>query len=120
MWHRFGVSRSWLKLQGPIVGKRCGATENIGPAARAECGTRTGCEIPCHSRAMPNRPSRGQIECRSERKLLVAGLQQISREARIELIQFERSFIIQPQGWVLFFFLEQPTADQNINSTLNP
>jgi hypothetical protein len=30
----FGVPKTWRKGQGLIVGKRCGTTENIGPAAR--------------------------------------------------------------------------------------
>jgi hypothetical protein len=34
VWSNFGVPRLWRKRQGLIVGKRCGTTENIGPAAR--------------------------------------------------------------------------------------
>ena len=34
VWSEFGVPRSWRKPQGLITGKRCGTTENIGPAAR--------------------------------------------------------------------------------------
>ena len=34
VWQAFGVPMSWRKRQGLIVGKRCGTTENIGPAAR--------------------------------------------------------------------------------------
>jgi hypothetical protein len=33
VWRRFGVPRLWRKPQGLIMGKRCGATQNIGPAA---------------------------------------------------------------------------------------
>jgi hypothetical protein len=35
VWRRFCVPRCWRKPQGVIHGKRCGTTENIGPAARA-------------------------------------------------------------------------------------
>ena len=34
VWRKFGVPRCWRKPQGIIHGKRCGTTENIGPAAR--------------------------------------------------------------------------------------
>ncbi len=34
VWQAFGVPMSWRKRQGLIAGKRCGTTENIGPAAR--------------------------------------------------------------------------------------
>jgi hypothetical protein len=34
VWRKFGVPRCWRKSQGIIHGKRCGVTENIGPAAR--------------------------------------------------------------------------------------
>ena len=34
VWQAFGVPMSWRKRQGLIVGKRCGTTQNIGPAAR--------------------------------------------------------------------------------------
>jgi hypothetical protein len=34
VWNAFGVRKKWRKGQGLIVGKRCGTTENIGPAAR--------------------------------------------------------------------------------------
>jgi hypothetical protein len=34
VWQTFGVPMSWRKRQGLIVDKRCGTTENIGPAAR--------------------------------------------------------------------------------------
>jgi hypothetical protein len=34
VWRRFGVPKLWRKSQGLIHGKRCGMTENIGPAAR--------------------------------------------------------------------------------------
>jgi hypothetical protein len=34
VWRRFAVPRLWRKPQGLIFGKRCGVTENIGPAAR--------------------------------------------------------------------------------------
>ena len=33
VWQAFGIPLSWRKRQGLIVGKRCGTTENIGPAA---------------------------------------------------------------------------------------
>jgi hypothetical protein len=36
VWRRFGVPQLWRKPQGLIQGKRCGVTENIGPAARAQ------------------------------------------------------------------------------------
>jgi len=34
VWRRFGVPQLWRKPQGLIFGKRCGTTEDIGPAAR--------------------------------------------------------------------------------------
>jgi hypothetical protein len=34
VWQAFRVPMPWRKRQGLIVGKRCGTTENIGPAAR--------------------------------------------------------------------------------------
>lgn len=34
VWRKFGVPRCWRKPQGLIDGKRCGTTENIGPAAQ--------------------------------------------------------------------------------------
>jgi hypothetical protein len=34
VWDAFGVRKKWRKGQGLIAGKRCGTTENIGPAAR--------------------------------------------------------------------------------------
>jgi hypothetical protein len=34
VWSEFGVPKTWRRGQGLIVGKRCGTTENIGPAAR--------------------------------------------------------------------------------------
>jgi hypothetical protein len=34
VWRRFGIPHSWRKPQGLIFGKRCGTTQNIGPAAR--------------------------------------------------------------------------------------
>jgi hypothetical protein len=34
VWNAFRIPRSWRKRQGLIVGKRCGTTQNIGPAAR--------------------------------------------------------------------------------------
>ena len=40
VWQAFGVPMSWRKPQGLIVGKRCGSTENIGPAARERCRNR--------------------------------------------------------------------------------
>jgi hypothetical protein len=33
VWKKFGVPSCWRKPQGLIHGKRCGATQNIGPAA---------------------------------------------------------------------------------------
>jgi hypothetical protein len=36
VWRRFGVPHSWRKPQGLIFGKRCGTTQNIGPAARLQ------------------------------------------------------------------------------------
>ena len=34
VWNKFGVRKEHRRLQGIIYGKRCGVTENIGPAAR--------------------------------------------------------------------------------------
>jgi len=34
VWRKFGVPAMWRGPQGVIIGKRCGTTENIGPAAR--------------------------------------------------------------------------------------
>jgi hypothetical protein len=34
VWKQFGVRNEHRRLQGLIHGKRCGTTENIGPAAR--------------------------------------------------------------------------------------
>jgi hypothetical protein len=34
VWRKYGVPSVWRKPQGFIQGKRCGVTENIGPAAR--------------------------------------------------------------------------------------
>ena len=34
VWRKFAVPKLWRKPQGIIHGKRCGTTENIGPAAR--------------------------------------------------------------------------------------
>jgi hypothetical protein len=34
VWRKFGVPAIWRASQGVITGKRCGTTENIGPAAR--------------------------------------------------------------------------------------
>jgi hypothetical protein len=34
VWRRFQLPKKWRKPQGVIFGKRCGTTENIGPAAR--------------------------------------------------------------------------------------
>ena len=39
VWRRFGVPRRWRKPQGCIHAKRCGTTENIGPAARQSTET---------------------------------------------------------------------------------
>ena len=38
VWRKFGVPSCWRKRQGFICGKRCGVTENIGPAARNSAG----------------------------------------------------------------------------------
>ena len=35
IWNRFGIRKKHRRLQGLIFGKRCGTTENIGPAARS-------------------------------------------------------------------------------------
>jgi hypothetical protein len=35
VWDQFNIRKEWRKSQGIIHGKRCGGTENIGPAARA-------------------------------------------------------------------------------------
>jgi hypothetical protein len=40
VWRRFGVPHSWRKPQGVISAKRCGTTQNIGPAARGRGRTR--------------------------------------------------------------------------------
>jgi len=37
VWERFKIRREWRKSQGIVRGKRCGTTENIGPAKRALC-----------------------------------------------------------------------------------
>ena len=34
VWKRFGIRKEHRRSQGLILGKRCGTTENIGPAAR--------------------------------------------------------------------------------------
>jgi hypothetical protein len=34
VWERFNVRKEWRKSQGIVHGKRCGTTQNIGPAAR--------------------------------------------------------------------------------------
>jgi len=34
VWRRFAMPKPWRKSQGLVKGKRCGTTENIGPAAR--------------------------------------------------------------------------------------
>jgi hypothetical protein len=36
VWRKFGVPLSWRKPQGVILGKRCGTTQNIGPATRVK------------------------------------------------------------------------------------
>jgi hypothetical protein len=36
VWNKFGLRKEHRRLQGFIHGKRCGVTENIGPAARAQ------------------------------------------------------------------------------------
>ena len=36
-WKKFRVRKEHRRLQGVIYGKRCGTTENIGPAARRRC-----------------------------------------------------------------------------------
>ena len=35
VWKRFGLRKQHRRVQGLIFGKRCGTTENIGPAARS-------------------------------------------------------------------------------------
>jgi hypothetical protein len=34
VWEHFKIRREWRKSQGIVHGKRCGTTENIGPAKR--------------------------------------------------------------------------------------
>jgi hypothetical protein len=34
VWRSFAIPHSWRKSQGLIVSKRCGTTQNIGPAVR--------------------------------------------------------------------------------------
>jgi hypothetical protein len=34
VWDAFGFPKTWREVQGLITGKRCGTTQNIGPAAR--------------------------------------------------------------------------------------
>jgi len=41
VWRRFGVPRRWRRPQRLIQGKRCGITENIGPAARVRAVAET-------------------------------------------------------------------------------
>jgi hypothetical protein len=36
VWERFKIRREWRQSQGIIHGKRCGTTQNIGPAARRQ------------------------------------------------------------------------------------
>ena len=38
VWEHFRIRKEWRKSQGIIHGKRCGTTENIGPAWRAAWG----------------------------------------------------------------------------------
>jgi hypothetical protein len=40
VWGKFGVPHCWRGPQGLIFGKRCGTTQNIGPAARDQWRTR--------------------------------------------------------------------------------
>jgi len=35
-WEKYRLPSSWRRVQGRIYGKRCGTTQNIGPAARLE------------------------------------------------------------------------------------
>ena len=44
VWRRFGVRKKDRRSQGLIHGKRCGTTENIGPAARGRLGSSTASE----------------------------------------------------------------------------
>jgi hypothetical protein len=37
VWRKFRLRKEHRRLQGLIVGKRCGTTENIGAAARRRC-----------------------------------------------------------------------------------
>jgi hypothetical protein len=39
VWERFKIRKEWRKSQGIVHGKRCGTTENIGPAARRQAET---------------------------------------------------------------------------------
>jgi hypothetical protein len=39
VWKRFRLSKEHRRLQGLIFGKRCGTTENIGPATRRRAGS---------------------------------------------------------------------------------
>ena len=34
VWRKYAIKGKWREPQGTIFGKRCGTTENIGPAAR--------------------------------------------------------------------------------------
>jgi hypothetical protein len=34
VWKRFRIRKRWRESQGTIQGKRCGTTQNLGPAAR--------------------------------------------------------------------------------------
>jgi len=34
VWEKYRLPSSWRRMQGRIYGKRCGTTQNIGPAAR--------------------------------------------------------------------------------------
>ena len=40
VWERFKIRREWRKSQGIIHGKRCGTTQNLGPAARRQAAAK--------------------------------------------------------------------------------
>jgi len=42
VWERYGLPSSWRHMQGRIYGKRCGVTQNLGPAARFRTMIKTG------------------------------------------------------------------------------
>jgi len=42
VWERYGLPSQWRHMQGRIYGKRCGVTQNLGPAARFRTMIKTG------------------------------------------------------------------------------